>query len=152
MQRDSQGELLVLEGEPMDSINKAAGGNGDMSRSNIEVVRGIHELEGVNHFLVIEKRLSLAHDHDVTHSRVEVFLNQRHLLDDLPVAQKEQAIGQPTCDDTQTVRRLKRPLSLKTGIPTVSTRRPSSKRKTYFRVPSAEICRSKTERPCEGKA
>ena len=54
-----------------------------MSRSNIEVVRGIHELEGVNHFLVIEKRLSLAHDHDVTHSRVEVFLNQRHLLDDL---------------------------------------------------------------------
>mmetsp|Transcript_24702 Transcript_24702/g.53909 ORF Transcript_24702/g.53909 Transcript_24702/m.53909 type:complete len:317 (+) Transcript_24702:533-1483(+) len=58
----------------------------------------------------------------------------------LPVAQKVQRMGQPTCDDTHTVSRL-RPSpssSLLTGMPTHSTMRPSYSCSRNLCVPSGE--------------
>ncbi len=59
----------------------------------------------------------------------------------VPVAQNEHAIAQPTCEDTQTVRRRASPSSSKSGMSTVSTCRPEASVRSSLMVPSL-ACRS----------
>lgn len=80
MKGNGESELLALAAQLIDAVYNAACGDSNVSRSDIEIVVCVQHFQGIKHFVVIEKWLSLPHDHYIAHAGVEVFLHRYYLL------------------------------------------------------------------------
>ena len=84
MQRDGQPHLRLAFGQAADAKHEPGGRNGDVPGSEAEPVGGVEGLDGFPDRLVVGKRLSLTHKHDVGHPALLALVQQAGEVEYLP--------------------------------------------------------------------
>ena len=83
VQRDGERELLGKLGEPSDTGDDTAGGDGQMARPDREAVGVVEDSQRGDGLVEVGERLALAHEDDARDPLVEVAGDVEHLVDDL---------------------------------------------------------------------
>lgn len=83
VQRDGERELLGKLGEPSDTGDDTAGGDGQMARPDREAVGVVKDSQRGDGLVEVGERLALAHEDDTRDPLVEVAGDVEHLVDDL---------------------------------------------------------------------